>query len=78
METVDRELAKKKFTTECTPAYLATLRGYIADNIARRLAEIRKNHGMFEAIGREEEWDENTDLSMGASSMCLVVLILVC
>lgn len=67
METVDRELLKKKFTTECTPAYLATLRGYIAENVAHKLSEIRKSHGMFEAMEREEEWDENTDLSMGAS-----------
>jgi DNA-directed RNA polymerase III subunit RPC1 len=76
MESVDRELSKKKFTTECTPAYLATLRGFIAENIAQRLAAIRKSHGMFEAIDREEEWDENTDLSMGASSKQLLASVL--
>ncbi|KAI0084185.1 beta and beta-prime subunits of DNA dependent RNA-polymerase [Irpex rosettiformis] len=67
METVDRELSKKKFTTECTAAYLASLRGFIAENVAQKLAEQRKSRGMFEALEREDEWDEDTDLSMGAS-----------
>ena len=71
METIDRELSKKKFTTECTAAYLATLRGFIAENVAQKLGEQRKSRGMFEALEREDEWDEDTDLSMGASGLVL-------
>ena len=67
MEMVDHELSKKKFTSECTAAYLATIRGFISENVAQRLAEIRKSRGMFDALEREDEWDEQTDLSMGAS-----------
>ncbi len=74
METVDRELSKKKFTTECTAAYLATLRGFISENVAQKLAEQRKSRGMFEALEREEEWDEDTDLSMGATGKLPILL----
>ncbi|KAH9950127.1 beta and beta-prime subunits of DNA dependent RNA-polymerase [Amylocystis lapponica] len=67
MELVDRELSKRKFTTECTAAYLATIRGFVSEHIAHKLAEVRKNHGMFDALERDDEWDADTDLSMGAS-----------
>ncbi|KAF8876261.1 hypothetical protein BD779DRAFT_1560988 [Infundibulicybe gibba] len=67
LEIVDRELATPRFTSECTAAYLATIRGFVTDRVAHRLGRVRKQHGMFEALERESEWDENTDLSMGAS-----------
>lgn len=67
LEFVDRELAQRRFKTECTAAYLATIRGFISEHIAQRLAQIRKSRGMFDALEREPEWDEHTDLSMGAS-----------
>jgi DNA-directed RNA polymerase III subunit RPC1 len=66
---VDRELATKKFTNECTAAYIATIRGFIADSVAHHLAKIRKARGMFEALERYDEWDADTDLSMGATSV---------
>ncbi|KAI0751657.1 beta and beta-prime subunits of DNA dependent RNA-polymerase [Daedaleopsis nitida] len=67
LEFVDRTLASRKFTSECTAAYLATIRKFISENIAQRLADVRKRHGMFDALEREDEWDADTDLSMGAS-----------
>ena len=67
LELVDRELAKEPFSSECTAAYLATIRGFVLDNVARRVGKYRKKHGMFEAEEREDEWDEFTDLTMGAS-----------
>lgn len=48
------------------------VRGFISENVALRLAEIRKSRGMFEALEREDEWDEETDLSMGATSGFLI------
>jgi DNA-directed RNA polymerase III subunit RPC1 len=66
LELVDRELASQKFASECTPAYLATIRKFVADNVTL-LADHRRYRGMFDALERETEWDEDTDLSMGAS-----------
>lgn len=60
-------MAQRRFTTECTAAYLATVRGFVHEHIVQKLAQIRKSRGMFEALEREDEWDEETDLSMGAS-----------
>ncbi|KAH9928960.1 beta and beta-prime subunits of DNA dependent RNA-polymerase [Fomitopsis serialis] len=67
MERVDKELSKRKFTSECTAAYIATIRGFISEHIAHKLAEIRKDHGMFDAMERDDEWDADTDLTLGAS-----------
>ncbi|KIJ31501.1 hypothetical protein M422DRAFT_266749 [Sphaerobolus stellatus SS14] len=63
----DRELASPKFTNECTAAYLGTVRAFIVDNVAHRLARIRKARGMFDALEESKHWDEETDLTMGAS-----------
>jgi DNA-directed RNA polymerase III subunit RPC1 len=67
LEIVDRELATKKFTSECTAAYLATIRGYTTEHIAYRQAEVRSSWGMYEALEKEDSWDEHTDLTLGAS-----------
>ena len=73
LEYVDRELADRRFTSECTAAYIATVRGFIAEHIAQKVADIRKSRGMFGALERNEEWDADTDLTMGAScAYCLI------
>jgi DNA-directed RNA polymerase III subunit RPC1 len=71
LEIVDYELSQPKFQTECTAAYIATIRAFILDSIVRRMASFRQKHGMFDAEEREDEWDEYTDMTMGASSMCV-------
>jgi DNA-directed RNA polymerase III subunit RPC1 len=67
MTLVDHELATPRFRNECTPAYLETVRNFIFSNIARKLADYRRCRGMFNALERPDEWDEGTDLSLGAS-----------
>jgi DNA-directed RNA polymerase III subunit RPC1 len=67
LEIVDRELSLPRFVTECTPAYISTIRTFFNDHVVHRLAVVRKSRGMFEALERNEEWDEDTDLSMGAT-----------
>ena len=64
---MDRELSLPRFATECTPAYISTIRTFLSDHVAYRLATVRKSRGMFEALERYDEWDEYTDLSMGAT-----------
>jgi DNA-directed RNA polymerase III subunit RPC1 len=70
LEITDRELAQPRFVNECTTVYLDSVRDYIVQNIAQTMAEERKLRGMFDAYERSIEWDENTDLSMGASGAC--------
>lgn len=67
MAYVDRELQHPRFTSECTAAYLATIRGFILEHVALRLATIRESRGMFGALECAPEWDAKTDLSLGAS-----------
>lgn len=64
---MDRELSSKKFIAVCSEAYLSSLREFILGNTARALAKQRLHHGMFEAMEKEEEWDAETDLSLGAT-----------
>lgn len=70
---MDRELQSRKFTGECTAAYVATIRGFILEHVAHRLATVREGHGMFGALECASEWDEATDLSLGASGECRIV-----
>ncbi|KAG6874000.1 hypothetical protein C0995_007957 [Termitomyces sp. Mi166 len=67
LEVVDREMSAPRFVSECPAAYMATIRGFLIDNVVHKIVNARKSQGMFEALEREEEWDEETDLSMGAS-----------
>ena len=67
LEAVERELNTAKFTSECSAAYIATIRGFIIDNVVHPLAKMRKARGMFEALERFEEWHSSIDLSVGAS-----------
>ncbi|KAI0268359.1 beta and beta-prime subunits of DNA dependent RNA-polymerase [Gloeopeniophorella convolvens] len=67
LEIVNRELSLPRFAAECTPAYIDTVRDFLKEHVADRLASARKSRGMFEALERYDEWDEDTDLSMGAS-----------
>ncbi|KAJ7638316.1 hypothetical protein FB45DRAFT_902502 [Roridomyces roridus] len=71
LDIVDRELATKKFTSECTAAYLATIRGYTTERIAHRQAEVRSRWGMYEALEKEDSWDDHTDLTLGATGLRL-------
>lgn len=75
MEYVDRELATPRFVVETSPTYLGIVRKFIFDNVANKMAEIRRGRGMFDALEREDEWDEDTDLSMGASGVYKSVII---
>ncbi|RDB15486.1 DNA-directed RNA polymerase III subunit rpc1 [Hypsizygus marmoreus] len=68
LEILDRELSAKKYVSECPAAYIATIRGFVVERIVHKMASVRKNQGMFEALEREDEWDEDTDLSMGATA----------
>lgn len=67
LEIVQKELSKPKFTASCDGAFLATLSGFIVDTIAGRIAQIRSSRNMYDALEREDEWDSDVDLSLGAS-----------
>ena len=64
-------MSETRFVSECPAAYMATIRGFLIDNVVHKITNARKSQGMFEALEREEEWDEETDLSMGASGKSL-------
>ncbi|KAJ3810847.1 hypothetical protein F5876DRAFT_40963 [Lentinula aff. lateritia] len=67
IDLVDTELGTKRFTTECTPTYVDSLRNFLVDNVVTKLARARSEQGMYDALERSSEWDEDTDLSFGAS-----------
>ncbi|KAK7467362.1 DNA-directed RNA polymerase III subunit C1 (rpo31) [Stygiomarasmius scandens] len=67
LELVDKELGTHRYTTECTSAYLSLIRSFIVEHAVNRLAKVRKQHGMYDALERSDDWDVDTDLSFGAS-----------
>ena len=81
MEIVDRELASPRFKNETAPPYVAAVREYILKKVAGKVAAARGSRGMYEAIEREDEWDEYTDLTLGASgkiTRVFVRVVLIC
>ena len=73
LEIVDRELFTQKFTTECSAAYILTVRTFVREHIIQPLAEARESRGMFSALERSDEYDAET-LSLGADGMSLCSL----
>ncbi|KDN52100.1 beta and beta-prime subunits of DNA dependent RNA-polymerase [Tilletiaria anomala UBC 951] len=73
-EFVDRELASSRFTKETTEMYRQQIRGFISEHVVKKAAAIREAHGLYPAEDREEEWDEDTDLTMGADYESRVVV----
>jgi DNA-directed RNA polymerase III subunit RPC1 len=69
MEITDSVLAEKRFTSECNAAYLATVRDHILKNVAEKVAKERRNRGMFDALERYAELDDDFDLTQGASGI---------
>lgn len=67
IQLMDKELTSKKFTAVCSDTYIAMLRKFIVDYAVEVLAKKRREHGMFDAIEVSDEWDADTDLTMGAS-----------
>lgn len=66
-EIVDREFETPRFKSGCSEIYLANARAFIVSKLANKLADSRRKQGMFDALEREGDWDEDTDLSLGAS-----------
>lgn len=69
-EMLDKELSTAKWTTECTEAYIKTIRTFVEKNIIDPLVKARTSRGMFDAFEKPDDWDEDMDLSMGADGMC--------
>lgn len=66
-EVVDKHLAHPRFT-QSTQMYHQQIRNFIRDSVVTRAARLREAYGLFSAEERGEEWDEDTDLSMGADA----------
>lgn len=72
MDIVNTELSSPRFVNECTAAFLATISRFMRE-VVTRVAKVRSIHGLFDAVERDTEWDEHTDLTMGATSGSTVV-----
>jgi hypothetical protein len=60
-----------RFVKECSEAYRTAVKDYIIGKIVKRMAAIRNHHGMFEAVEHDDEWGDEVDFTLGASSMLL-------
>ncbi|KZO94824.1 beta and beta-prime subunits of DNA dependent RNA-polymerase [Calocera viscosa TUFC12733] len=65
VDLTNEMLGSKKFRSECTQQYIDSLRSYM-QAIARELGTIRQDYRMYDAVHKEEDWDAQTDLSLGA------------
>lgn len=65
-EIMKSELASPRFQNECTSAYIKSIEDFIQKNVIDAMTTCRDQHGMFDAAEKSEEWDDDTDLSLGA------------
>ena len=72
-DLMNDELRSKKFVAVCSEQYISVLRKFIHERAVSALAEERRRHGMFDALEKDDEWDAETDLNMGASGKPLFV-----
>ena len=72
MDIVNTALSSPRFVNECTAAFLATVSRFMRE-VVTRVANVRSTHGLFDAMEKDVEWDEYTDLTMGATSESVVV-----
>lgn len=69
-EITEEVLTSKDYVRACTEMYISQVRDFVHVYVAKRAADIREAHGLYGALEREDDWDEDTDLSMGASREC--------
>ncbi|KAN0062318.1 DNA-directed RNA polymerase III subunit C1 (rpo31) [Thecaphora frezii] len=67
-EIIERELNSPRFVNLCTEKYREQVRNFLSENVVKRAARIREHFGMWPALERDDDWDEDTDLSMGADA----------
>ena len=67
-EVIDRELNSQRFVSLCTEKYREQVSAFLQKAVVEKAAAIREAFGMWPALERNEEWDEDTDLSMGADA----------
>jgi DNA-directed RNA polymerase III subunit RPC1 len=72
-EMVAAELASPRWIKETTEKYRDQVQEFMTA-IVDKAAAIREAHGLYPALEREDEWDEDTDLTMGASIAALAIV----
>jgi DNA-directed RNA polymerase III subunit RPC1 len=65
-EIAQAKLTSKTFTEQTTEKYREQVSDFVHEHIARKAASIRDAFGMYGALEREQDFDEDTDLNMGA------------
>ncbi|CCO37689.1 DNA-directed RNA polymerase III subunit C1 [Rhizoctonia solani AG-1 IB] len=73
-EIIKAELSSPRFQNECTPAYIHSIETFLHTSVVDKMAVCRDQHGMFDALERSEEWDDDTDLSLGAADYEKVIV----
>lgn len=67
IDYVNNQLAQPRYASECAPSYIEIVREFIMEHVVKKLADTRRRRGMFDAVEKSDEWDVDTDLSMGAT-----------
>lgn len=66
-EIVQAELSSRKWTQLTTEKYREQVHTFLHEQVVKRAGEVREHFNMFPATERGGDWDEDTDLSLGAT-----------
>lgn len=73
-EKVESTLQSHKWTSLTTEKYREQVREFLTKEVIQRAAKIRDHFTLYPAMEREEDWDEETDLTMGADRSQVAVV----
>lgn len=68
VEMVQDTLAKPPFSLQTTSKYREQVQEFIQEHVVEKAARIREAHGLYPALEREDHFDEDTDLTLGANA----------
>lgn len=66
-ELVDAELNSARWKALTTEKYREQVRDFVRDQVVQKAGDIRDAFSLYSATEREGEWDEDTDLTLGAN-----------
>lgn len=67
-EIIDAELKSHKWTSLTTDKYREQVREFLQEHVVNKAGAVREHFSMYAATEREEEWDEEIDLTLGADA----------
>lgn len=73
-EIIEDYLSKPPFSVQTTEKYRQQVFEFLDEHVVKRAAKIREAYGLYPALVREDHFDEDTDLNLGADATSIAIV----